>query len=114
VTNTFSEIRRKTYSLLEHGDLVICQSIGLGDNRDQVDLGVKSAHNLDIKGLQRVASGLDEVDTGVDAVINDVRTVDLVLSLEVSIVSLFDVLHNWAPGIVVVDEVAESGGVDNG
>jgi hypothetical protein len=50
----------------------------------------------------------------VDTVINDVRTVDLVFSLEVSIVSLLDVLHNWAPGIVVVDKVAESGGVDNG
>jgi hypothetical protein len=60
-----------------------------------------------------VASRLDEVDAGVNPVVNDVHTVDLVLSLEIGIESLLNVLNNWSPGVIVVHKVAESGGVDH-
>lgn len=106
-------INGSTYALLEQGDLLVGQGIGLGDNGDQVDLGVQAAHNLDVQRLQRVACGLDEVDTGVDAVIDDVAAVDLVLSLEVGVETLFDVLDNRAPRVVVVHKVAKSGGINN-
>jgi hypothetical protein len=42
---------------------------------------VQAAHNLNVQGLQGVAGWLDEVNTGVDAVVNDVAAVDLVLGL---------------------------------
>lgn len=86
--------RADSYPLLEHGDFIVGQSIGLGDHWNQVDLVVQSAHNFNVEGLQRVAGGLDEVDTGVDTVVDDVCTVDFVLSLEVGIVSLLNILHN--------------------
>lgn len=60
-----------------------------------------------------MAGGLDKVDTGMDAVIDDVCTVDLVFSLQVSIVSLLNVLHNRAPRIIVVDKITKSRSVDN-
>jgi hypothetical protein len=60
-----------------------------------------------------VAGRLDEVDTGVDAVVDNVASVDLVLGLEVCIVALLDVLDNRAPGVIVVDKVAEAGGIND-
>ena len=74
---------------------------------------MQAAHHLNVQRLQGVTGGLDEVDTGVDAVVNDVAAVDLVLGLEVGVVALLDVLDNWAPRVIVVDEITEAGGVDN-
>jgi hypothetical protein len=72
---------------------------------------MQSAHHLDIKGFQRVAGGLDEVDTCMYTVIYDVHPVHLVLGLEVRIETLLDVLDNWAPGVVVINEISKAGGV---
>ena len=103
-----------TYSLLEESNLLVGQGIGLGHHGNQVDLGVQATHDLNVQRLQGMAGRLDEVDTGVDAVVHDVGPVDLVLGLQVGIVSLLDVLNNRTPRVVVVHEVAEAGGVDDG
>ena len=58
---------------------------------------MKAAHDLDVKRLQGVAGGLDEEDAGMDAVIYDVHAVDLILRIEISIVTLFDVIDNGSP-----------------
>lgn len=60
-----------------------------------------------------MASGLDEEDTRMDAVVNNVHAVDLVLRVEVSIESLLNVVDDGAPRLVVVDEVTEPGGIDD-
>jgi hypothetical protein len=99
-----------TYTLLEGGNLVVGESVGLCDDGNQVDLGVQAAHNLDI---ERVTSWLNEVDTSVDAVVHNVHAVDLVLGVQVCIEALLDVLNNWAPGVVIVDKVSETRGVDH-
>lgn len=104
----------ETYSGLESSDLLVCQSIGLGNDGNQVDLGVETLHDLNVERLQRVASGLDEEDTCVDTVVHDVHPVDLVLSIQVSIEALLDVIRDWPPGLVVVDEVTEARGINNG
>jgi hypothetical protein len=75
---------------------------------------VQLLHHLDVDGLQGVASGLDEVDNGVDAVVHDVHAVDLVLGVEVGVEPLLDVLDNGVPRLIVVDEVAKAGCVNNG
>lgn len=75
---------------------------------------MEPAHDLDVKWLQRVASWLEEVDTSMDAVVNNVHAVDLVLSVEVSIESLLNVVDNWSPRLVVVDKVSETWGVHDG
>ena len=61
-----------------------------------------------------MAGWLDEIDTGMNSVVDDVHAVDLVLCLEVCIESLLNVLNNWSPRIVVVDEVAEAWCIDHG
>ena len=106
--------KHATYTLLEGGNLIIGEGVGLGDHRNEVDLGVQAAHNLNIERLERVAGGLDEVDAGVDAVVDNVHAVDLVLGIQVGVETLLDVLGDWAPGVVVVDKVAETRSVDDG
>lgn len=103
-----------TYSALEMENLVVRQGIGLGDHRDQVDLGVQPAHDLNVQRLQGMAGGLDKVDASVDAVVDDVRAVDLILGLQIRVAPLLDVLHDGAPRVVVVHKVTESGSVDDG
>lgn len=70
-----------SYPGFEIGDFLIRQCICLGNDGDQVDLGMQSAHNLDVQGLQRMAGGLNEVDACMNTIINDVHTVDLVLCI---------------------------------
>jgi hypothetical protein len=74
---------------------------------------VKTAHDFNVQRLQGVASGLNEEDAGVNTVVDNVHAVDLVLSIEVSIETLLDVVHNRAPRLIVVDEVTEAGCVNN-
>ena len=65
-------------------------------------------------GLRRVASRLDEVDACVNAVVDNVHAVDLVLSFEVCIKSLFNVLDDGPPGVVVVHKVTKARCIDDG
>jgi len=106
--------KKGTYSLLEQSNLLVRKSIGLGNDGNQVDLGVQPAHDLNVQRLQGVARRLDEVDARVDTVVNDVGAVDLVLGLEVGVVSLLNVLDNRAPRVIVVHKVTKSRGVDDG
>ena len=75
---------------------------------------MKATHDFDVERLQGVAGGLDEEDTGMDAVVYDVHAVDLILRIEISIVTLLDVVDNRSPRFVVVDEVSEAGSVNDG
>lgn len=72
------------------------------------------AHDLDVQGLQRVTGGLDEENNGMDAVVHDVHAVDLILGFEIGVEPLLNVLDDWLPGFVIVDEVAKARGVDHG
>lgn len=75
---------------------------------------MQPAHNLNVEGLQGVTGGLNEVNARVDTVVDDVGTVDLVLGLQVSIVSLLNVLDNRTPRVIVVHKVTKSRRVDDG
>lgn len=103
-----------THSLLEGRNFVVGESISLGDDWDEVDLGVQAAHDLNVQWLQRVAGGLDEVDAGMDAVVNNVDAVHLVLGIKVSVESLLNVLDDGTPRNVIVHKVTESRRVDDG
>lgn len=61
-----------------------------------------------------MARWLDEVNAGMDTVVDDIHAVDLVLGFEISVESLLDVLNNRSPGIIVVNEVAKTGCVNDG
>lgn len=75
---------------------------------------MEASHHLNVKRLERVASGLDEENTGVNSVVDNVHAVDLVLGIEVRVESLLNVVDNGAPRLIVVHKVTETGGVDNG
>jgi len=47
-------MRRAAYALLETDDLLVGQGVGLGNDRDQINLGVQAAHELDIDLLESV------------------------------------------------------------
>lgn len=61
-----------------------------------------------------MASGLDEEHTSVDAVVNNVHAVDLVLGVQVCIETLLDVVRDWSPRLIVVDKVTEARRVNDG
>lgn len=96
------------YTLLEGINLLVCKSVGLGDDWDEVDPGVQSAHDFDIQRLERMTGGLDEVDTCVDAVVDNVHAVNLVLGVEVGIEALLDVLSNGTPGFGIVHKISKA------
>ena len=60
-----------------------------------------------------MARGLDEVDAGVNAVVNNIHTIDLILSVQVSIKALLDIIDNWSPGLIIVDKVTKTWSIDN-
>ena len=78
-----------TYPGFEFRDFVISQSICLGNDGNEVDFGVQPTHKLNVEGLQaiwhfrygcarchnknhsRMTRRLDEVQTGMDAIIHD-------------------------------------------
>lgn len=100
--------------MLECDDFLVGQGVGLGDDGNQIHPRVESAHDFDVEGLQGVAGRLDEVDAGMDPIVNNVHAVDLVLGVEVGIVAELNVFHNWAPRIIVVDKVSKARGVNDG
>jgi len=102
-----------THSALERVDLFVGQSVSLGDDWDEVDLGVESAHDFDVQRLERVTGRLDEVNTSVYTVVDNVHAVDFVLGVQVSIKSLLNVLHDGSPRVVVVDKVTEAWSINN-
>lgn len=101
-------------ALLEGLTLLRGQSVGLGDDGDDVDDVGKLLEDDNVNGLEGVARGLDEEQAAVDAGINDVAlTLCRELLAQVSRVLILDVFDNGVPAAVVVDEVSVSGGVDN-
>lgn len=105
---------RRTYALLEVRNLFISKRVSLGDDGNEVDFGVQSAHHLDVQGLERVASRLNKVYASMHAVVNNVHPVHLVFCVKVGIKALLNVFHDRSPRVVVVHKVAESGSVDDG
>lgn len=104
----------QTYALLEGRDLLIGEGVCLGNDWDQVDLGVQSAHHLNVERLEGVSGGLNEVYAGVHAVVHNVHAVDLVLSVEVRVEALLNVLNDWSPRIIIVDEISKPGCIHHG
>lgn len=101
-------------TLLELDNLFVGEGISFGDDGDEVDTGVQSAHEFDVNVLQGVAGGLDKVDAGMDSVVRDFLAVELVLLREVRVEAGLDVIEDRLPAFIVVDKVAETGGVDDG
>lgn len=102
-----------THSLLEASQISWAESIGLGDNWDQVDSGAQSLHNFNVEWLQGVSGWSDEVQAGVNTEIDFVDTLWLLLLQHVGFMLVIQELDNWHPGIAVVDIVSETWRINN-
>lgn len=56
---------------------------------------------------------LNEVNASMHSIINNIHSVDLVLSIQVGVKALLDVIHNWSPRLVVVNEITKTRGINN-
>lgn len=101
-------------TLLEFQSLLNSQGISLGNDRHNVNNVGQLLQDYNINGLERVARGLDEEETGVDAGVGDVTlSLGSKLLSQVRGVLVLDVLDDGIPTAVVVDKVAVAGGVDD-
>jgi hypothetical protein len=107
------ECEGTTYPLLELEQICGAQRIGLGNDRNQVDACAQLLHNLDVEGLQGVASWSDEVQASVDTEVDLVGTAGLLLLQHVRLMLVVEELDDGLPRVAVVDIVAEAGGVDD-
>ena len=103
----------RNYPLLEGCQVGRGECISLGNDRDQVDTRRQSLHNLDVQGLQSVASRPDEVKASMDTKVNLVSTAGLLLLKHVRFMLVVQELNNWHPRIAVVDVISETRCVDD-
>ncbi len=100
LTSALESARRlSSYPLLEGGNFLVGHGITLGNDGNQVDLLMQSLHELDIQSLERMASGGNKVQTGIDANVANLAAVDPVLLLKVGIKTTFDGLQNGLPAV---------------
>lgn len=102
------------YPLLVPGEVGRAESVGLGDNGNQVNTGAQALHDLNVQGLQGVSSWADEIQARVDTHVNLVCSAGLLLLQHVRLMLVIQELDNRLPGIAVVDVVTKSGGINNG
>ena len=86
-----------TYPLLELGKIGGCEGVSLGDHRDQVDTSAELLHDLNVKRLQAVASGANEVQACVHTKIDLLSTARLLLLEHVALVLVVEELNDWLP-----------------
>jgi len=86
-----------TNSLLEAHEVHWAESVGLCDDRDQVNSRAKTFHDLNVKRLEGVAGWADEVEAGVDTKVNSVNTAWLLLLKHIRLVLVVQELDNWLP-----------------
>ena len=46
-----------TYTRLEHRKIVLCESVGLGNDGDKIDTSTKTLHDFNVERLQAVYYG---------------------------------------------------------
>lgn len=108
------ELELLLYPVLELGTLLQGQAVALGNDGNDVDKLAQLLEHDNVNGLEGVARWLDEEQAAVDARVLEVAlTLGCQLLAEVGAVLVLDVLDNWVPAALVVDQVAVAGRVDN-
>lgn len=101
-------------AVLEQLPLLQGETIGLGNDRHDIDRLTQLLQHDNVDWLESVTSRANEVQAAVDAGILDVSlTLSRQLFPQVCAVLVLDVLDNGVPAAVVVDKVAIAGSVDN-
>lgn len=101
--------------LLRLGQLGRGQRISLADDRNDIDAGREAFHKLDIEFSEAVAGGCDEVEESVDTVVAEAGiSLDSRLLCKDIIVLSLEVANDLAERRLVVNLIAEAGGIDDG
>ena len=100
--------------MLEFLQIRRAQGISFGYDRDKIDTGAETLHNLNVQRFERVASRSNEVKAGVYSQINFIMPFGLLLLKHVRLVLIIQEFNDWHPGIAVVHIVAKARGIDNG
>lgn len=108
------ELELISNSLLERGTLLQRQAIGFGNYRHDIDKLAKLFQHDNVDRLESVTSRLDEVQAAVYAsILNVALSLSCKLLVKISTVLVLDVLDNWLPASIVVDQITETGCVHN-
>lgn len=108
------ELKLLLYSLLESSPLFQCQAVALGDDWHDIDKLAQLLEHHDVNWLQGVSRGLDKEQAAVDSGVLEITfALSSQFLAQVCRVLVLDVLDNWVPAALVVDQVAVTGGVDN-
>ena len=113
IAGTGGRLSKKTHAGLKVSDLLVCESIRLGNDGNEVDFGMQLPHKLDIDRFQtvkcvikvsdsdhtylRMTRGLNEVKAGMNTIIRNFLAVHAILLLQVRVKTRFNVLDNRFP-----------------
>lgn len=106
-------------SCFEGDDFFFGHGVGFGDDGNEIDSSVKTSHEFYVDWFQsargtrcerdgtrekaaqdeRVTGGFDEVETGVNSVVDNLGAIDAVLLFEVGVVTSFDVVEDRFPSV---------------
>jgi len=84
-------------SLLELDKILRRKGIGFGNDWDEVDTCAEPLHDLDVEGLEGVASGADKVQTGMYSKVDLVVSAWLLLLQHVRLVLVIEELDDGLP-----------------
>jgi hypothetical protein len=108
------ELELLLYSLFESSPLFQCQAVTLGNDWHDVDELAQFLENDNIDWLQCVSRWLNEEQAAVNSGVLEITfTLGSEFLAQICRVLVFDVLDNWVPAALVVDQIAVTGSVDN-
>ena len=82
---------------LKIGTLFGRHGVSLSNDWYDVDFVVEPLHELDVEWLETVARGCDKVQTAMNSIVGYLASHHPRLSVQIFLVLVFDVLHNWLP-----------------
>lgn len=100
--------------MLEACEISGAESICFGNNGNQIDSGAQSLHHFNVKGLQGMPSGPNEVKTRMHAKVDFVNSAWLLLLQHIRLMLIVQKLDDWHPGVPIVDIVTKARGINDG
>lgn len=100
-------------TFLEKGQVPWCKRVSLGHDWNQVDSLRQALHDLNVKRLECVASGGNEVQACMHALVMQLFPLWLLLLSHIRLVLIVNKVHEWCPTVAVVYIVTKPWRVDN-
>ena len=92
--NKVSRVGGGAYTLLEVEEVVLGESIGLGNDGNEVDAGAQALHHFDVQRLEGMPRGPNKVQTRVHPQVRLLAPLRLLLLPHIRLVLVVDELYN--------------------